>query len=237
MIENCNIITILKNAYGKDSYAEKQYSYNENKEKTVYDVSYFMGSNVNSEEYTAKGNIKYAMYCSVGEDKFDELIIVIGQNPSKSYKSGIDGTNLNILKTLLAQSPAIKQYLMLNTFPIIDPNGANSPSEACVHENVQYMKKLFKKFEEGKIKIKIVYAFGCKLPVYKPFVKELNRIVIEMKIETFAFEYSNGLQAHMSQQSCNSQSRNNRSEFILARYCVNECNNDDFAIYGYKKCE
>lgn len=247
-MKNCNIKKILKKVYGKGNVKEKLYNCTENGDEIEYNVSYCMSEDSNFQDYTEKGNIKYAMYCSVGDDEFSELTVVIGQNPSKSTQAGIDGTNLNILKTLLAQRQPIKQYLMLNTFPIIDPDGSNSHSDKGVDENVKYMKKLFCEFKKmyrlnrrvqrnKKFTIKIVYAFGYKLAVYRPFVKALNRIMKKMKIETVAFEYGDELQAHMSQQSCNSQSRTNREDFKLVKYNVTECKKSDFAIYEYNKCE
>lgn len=50
-------------------------------------------------DFTSQGNVKYAMFVYFDEQQKDEnLYIVIGQNPSHSFKTNIDGKTKTFLK-------------------------------------------------------------------------------------------------------------------------------------------
>ena len=180
-------------------------SYND--QKTIkYNALYLMDPV--GDDYTNNNdppNIKYAMfvYDENNEDESDnELYLVIGQNPSRSSKKNIDGTNQNIYKALLSNN--IHRYLLLNTFPIIDPDGANSKDLLKTDENIKITQQIIKCLRE-KSAIKIIYACGSSLPVYSKFIETLNTLINTYKIKTYAFVNGSELQTHLSMQALNSK--------------------------------
>lgn len=129
-------------------------------------------------DFTCQGNVKYAMFVYFDEQQKDEnLYIVIGQNPSHSFKANIDRTNQNIFKAILNNNISSSRYILLNTFPIIDPDGASSPNELKLEDNIKVATTLIEKLSRLKCKMKIIYACGSSLPVYVPFIEKLHSCV------------------------------------------------------------
>lgn len=169
--------------------------------KYCYKASYLMDKELC--DYQNDGNIKYAMFVYDDyEEKNDSnvLYIVIGQNPSRSSNSNIDKTNQCIFKTLRNDKIKVHRYLLLNTFPIIDSNGDDSPDSLKMGENCKVGIQIITELENIGVVIKFIIACGTSLPVYLPFIKIINEYVANGK-ELYAFSSEKGIQAHMSMQS------------------------------------
>lgn len=88
-------------------------------------------------------DIKYAMF--IFWKRIGKKAVVIGQNPSKAYNNyALDGTNQNIVKIL--KKKGYSGYLMLNTFPKIDPNGKSISNITKNKKNIKLSKKILKFF-------------------------------------------------------------------------------------------
>ncbi len=204
--------------------------------KKAYEVTYLMDKDLS--DFTSQGNVKYAMFVYSDERQNDEnLYIVIGQNPSHSSKANIDRTNQNIFKAILNSNISSSRYILLNTFPIIDPDGASSPNELKLEDNIKVATTLIKKLCRLKCRMKIIYACGESLPVYVPFIKKFNKLISKYKIKTYAFENAGRIQAHMSMQVINNKGLN-IDDFRLVECNIDISNNQDFRkvkIIGQKK--
>lgn len=210
---------------------------NKNGKKTrAYSTFYLMDSI--GDDFTNKNgitNIKYAMfvYDENNETSDEELYVVIGQNPSYSFKNNIDRTNQCIYKALICNG--IHRYLLLNTFPVIDADGANSPDVLKTQENLSISKTILKRLLE-KIKVKIVFACGSSLPVYAQFVNDINELATVEKIDTYAFEYNGLPLTHMSIQNINSQNID-LSVIKIEKYTVECIDSEEFKKAKFKKGE
>lgn len=207
------------------------------KNTRAYSTLYLMDPS--GDDYTNKNeppNIKYAMfvYDENNESESDnELYIVIGQNPSCSSDHNIDRTNQCIYKALLCNG--IHRYLLLNTFPIIDADGVNSPDSLKAEENRSISKTILESLL-GKVKIKIVFACGSSLPVYAQFVKDINEFATVKKIDTYAFEYEGKPHTHMSIQTINSQNID-LSAIKIEKYTVTCIDSEEFKKANFTKGE
>lgn len=121
--------------------------------KLNYTVDYVMEKN--NKPYLIN-NIKYAM--RVKWKNTGNYAIIIGQNPALSKTSkgntyNVDDTNWNIIKILHQNGYA--GYIMLNTFPEIDPNGKAytgrniSDFQQCL--NIKISKLIFKHLRNIKV--------------------------------------------------------------------------------------
>ena len=180
-------------------------------------------------------NIKYAMfvYDENNETSDEELYIVIGQNPSYSFKNNIDRTNQCIYKALICNG--IHRYLLLNTFPIIDADGVNSPDVLKTKENLAISKTILNSLF-GNVKIKILFACGSSLPVYAQFINDINEFAAIKKIDTNAFEYNKRPQTHMSIQTINSQ-KIDLSLMEIKKYTVSCIDSEEFKKAKFEKGE
>ena len=93
-----------------------------------YSVCYIMKIGDSPDQ---QNHLKYAMF--VRWKKVGKLAVIIGQNPSKSktlktHPYNVDDTNWNIVKFLKKHHYA--GYVMLNTIPDIDPNGAGLSAQS-----------------------------------------------------------------------------------------------------------
>lgn len=208
-MNNIEILTNLRNldfSYIGAKWSESQkYQLNYNNTDYPYYAIYLMDNELNDftdEEHEI--NIKYAMYvyddCDIDTE---DLYIVIGQNPSHSSNKNIDGTNQNIYKALLSNK--IHRYLLLNTFPIIDPDGANSQDLLKVTENINSATKTIESIFEHGITVKIIYACGNSLPVYAKFIETIESLIDAHATETYAFAANDEIQTHLSMQALNSK--------------------------------
>lgn len=174
-VANCEIVEVFKTFSDDKKFVileENCYELNLQSKKEVYKVKYLMDGELN--DFTCQGNVKYAMFVYFDEQQKDEnLYIVIGQNPSHSFKANIDRTNQNIFKAILNNNISSSRYILLNTFPIIDPDGASSPNELKLEDNIKVATTLIEKLSRLKCKMKIIYACGSSLPVYVPFIEKL----------------------------------------------------------------
>ena len=216
----------------------KKLSFKNKKDKNtrVYSTLYLMDPA--GDDFTNKNgipNIKYAMfvYDENNGTSDEELYVVIGQNPSYSFRNNIDRTNQCIYKALICNG--IHRYLLLNTFPIIDANGANSPDALKIKENLYFSKTILKSLSV-QIKIKIVFACGSSLPVYAQFIKDINEFAAAEKIDTYAFEYNGQPQTHMSIQTINSQ-KIDLSLMKIEKYTVTCIDSEEFKKAKFKKGE
>ena len=135
MLENSKIIEVIKGVDNSkcSSFEEKYVLPN----GTNYSVLYLMDKN--ERDFTETNNIKYAMFVYQDSNNKDNVIhIVIGQNPSHSSTKNIDGTNQKIYHALMESDEKANRYLLFNTFPIIDADGSNSPSELHVDDNISF---------------------------------------------------------------------------------------------------
>ena len=180
-------------------------------------------------------NIKYAMfvYDENNGTSDEELYVVIGQNPSYSFKNNIDRTNQCIYKALICNG--IHRYLLLNTFPIINADGANSSDALKTKENLYFSKTILNSLL-GQIKIKIVFACGSSLPVYAQFINDINEFAAAEKIDTYAFEYKGRPQTHMSIQTINSQ-KIDLSLMKIEKYTVACIDSEEFKKAKFEKGE
>ena len=197
-----------------------------------YNATYIMDKSLDSYSCKIPGNIKYAMFVhdsSIIGDK--ELYVIIGQNPSYSFAHNVDGTNQNIYKTLLKLG--IHRYLLLNTFPIIDSNGAKSENTLKTKINIAILKKLIKKFRK-QISIKIVFACGNSLRVYSKSIKTLNRLIKKYKLESLAFEHNGIPQCHLSSQALRKNGATTQT-ITLSQYRVTVCDSSKFSAVCFHK--
>ena len=214
--------------------ASNKYQLKYNDDKHVYYAVYLMDNELN--DFTDKEhkiNIKYAMYVyDECETLSDELYIVIGQNPSHSSRKNIDGTNQNIYKALLSNE--IHRYLLLNTFPIINPDGANSQDLLKVTENIHAAETIIQSLSKKNITIKIIYACGSSLPVYAKFIDGLECLIGKYNISTYAFADNNEIQTHLSMQALNSK-KIKVNTLKLIRCKIRTMYTDEFKNVTFKK--
>ena len=204
--------------------------------KYKYKVLYLMDADLGDFTDENNGrNIKYSMVVC-GKDcitkDFNEVYIVVGQNPSYSTSKNIDKTNQSVYKALINNK--IDSYLLLNTFPIINADGANAPDSLKVLENIDIAKNIIKKLKERGLKVSIVYACGASLPVYAKFIDEITALVNKFGISTYAFENGKELVSHMSMQYINSKSLDYKN-FKLVPYKVQTELQKDFKKAIFKK--
>ena len=200
--------------------------------KHPYNVTYIMDKSLDSYSCKMPGNIKYAMFIhdsSIIGDK--ELYVVIGQNPSYSFKNNVDRTNQNIYKALL--NLGIHRYLLLNTFPIIDSSGAKSENTLKTKINLAILKKLIRRFR-NRVSIRIVFACGNSLKVYSKSIKTLNRLIKKYKLESLAFEYNGIPQCHLSSQALYKNGATTQT-VILSKYRVTVYDSTKFSVICFYK--
>lgn len=238
-VTNHEIVKVFKTFTDNKEIVLKENDYKLNLQSTnkkAYKVTYLMDRDLSA--FTCQGNVKYAMFVYSDEQQKDEnLYIVIGQNPSHSFKSNIDRTNQNIFKAILNSNISSSRYILLNTFPIIDPDGASSPNELKLEDNIKVATTLIKKLCRLKCRMKIIYACGESLPVYVSFIKKINKLITKYKIKTYAFENAGRIQAHMSMQAINNKGLN-IDDFRLVECNIDISNNQDFRkvkIIGQKE--
>lgn len=197
-----------------------------------YRATYLMDSELNDYQTRISGNIKYAMFVydnsTIGEN---ELYIIIGQNPSYSFSSNIDGTNQNIYKALLNRG--IHRYLLLNTFPTINSNGGKSENLCKTRKNLYIIKQFIKKTRK-KVSLKIVFACGSSLKVYAKSIRLLNRLCKKYKIQTFAFEHNGIPQCHLASHTLH-KSGATPSTLVLSKYQVNLSDSHIFSTVNFFK--
>ena len=238
-VKNHEIVKVFKTFSDNKEIVLKEKDYKLNLQsinKKAYKVTYLMDKDLS--DFTGQGNVKYAMFVYSDEQQKDEnLYIVIGQNPSHSSKANIDRTNQNIFKAILNNNISSSRYILLNTFPIIDPDGASSPNELKLEDNIKVATTLIEKLSRLKCKMKIIYACGSSLPVYVPFIEKLQALIGKYGIEEYAFEKDGNIQAHMSMQTTNSKSLY-ADDFGLVECHIDASNDQDFRkvkIIGQKK--
>lgn len=240
-VKNHEIVKVFKTFSDNKEIVLKEKDYKLNLQsinKKAYKVTYLMDKDLS--DFTGQGNVKYAMFVYSDEQQKDEnLYIVIGQNPSHSSKANIDRTNQNIFKAILNNNISSSRYILLNTFPIIDPDGASSPNELKLEDNIKVATTLIEKLSRLKCKMKIIYACGSSLPVYVPFIESLQALIGKYGIEEYAFENVNtgNIQAHMSIQTTNSK-RLYADDFGLVECHIDTSNDQDFRkvkIIGQKE--
>ena len=179
----------------------EMYSLKYNDTPFPYWALYLMDNKLGN--YTQKENIKYAMFVYDESTKSEDVLyIVIGQNPSQSHASNVDSTNQNIYKAMLGNNHT--RYLLLNTFPIIDADGANSPDLLKTKENIEIAQQIIECLSQ-KLKIKIVYACGSSLPVFAKFLDKIDGLVKKHNLKSYAFEGDNQIRTHLAMQALNSK--------------------------------
>ena len=209
-----------------------------NVQKTLtYNVLYLMDSV--GDDYTNKNdppNIKYTMFVfdeNNEAERDNELYVVIGQNPSCSSDKNIDRTNQCIYKALI--SKGIHRYLLLNTFPIIDADGINSPDTLKADANIDIVKSMLESLVK-QVTIKFIYACGSSLPVYARFLNDINEFATKNNLNTYAFEYEGNPHTHMSIQTINSK-KIDITALKIEKYIVKCVNLDEFKNAKFIKGE
>ena len=236
-IKNFFEVDIYELNYNTATHEITDYELNlDDKNPYKYNALYLMDANFGDFTDNNKGyNIKYAMFVC-GQDcitkDVNKIHIVIGQNPSYSTNKNIDKTNQSIYKALINNE--INCYILLNTFPIINADGANAPDLLKVSENIEIAKSIIKNLKGKGLTVSIVYACGTSLPIYAKFIDAITTLVKELDISTYAFENGNELVPHMSMQYINSKSFDYKN-FKLVPYKVQTETQEDFKKAVFKK--
>ena len=141
--------------------------------KLTYNVSYIMKK---SSIPSKLNDIKYAMFIKwKNEGKY---LIVIGQNPSQSktvrgFANNVDDTNWNIIKILNLNGYA--GYIMLNTFPEIDPSGKNYTAQNLHMKDIGLNIRISKLIMKDLKRVKSILACTTTNPVSKDYLKNVIR--------------------------------------------------------------
>ena len=123
--------------------------------------------------YTLR-NIKYATLVSWSSS--GKYAIVIGQNPSqaqtlKAYTYNVDDTNWNIIKVL--KQNGYDGYIMLNTFPEIDPSGKKYTGANVIPQQEELNIKISKYLIRHMRNVEIILACTVTNFISKKYYDEI----------------------------------------------------------------
>lgn len=171
----------------------------------IYEVKYIM--HLNNSPYQINDK-KYAMFIKWSNGSNYRLII--GQNPSisktiKKQSFHVDDTNWNIIKTL--KSLNYDGYIMINTFPTIDPKGKSISNIIKSQINIEVFNCIINTLKIQYIDLACTKSNNVALDF-------INNAIINSKLNYCKFEYGQQTISHFSQQFFNTTLSSNSSNTV-----------------------